>query len=100
MPNPDPDSAAYDVVVVNYQSTDLLLELLSDFKGLANPPAAVYVVDNASKDEPRRILKKHPGVNLILSKNKPGLWPGRQFRLAQGEIPPGAFHQPRRPASG
>ena len=94
MPEPAQDSVSYDVVVVNYQSTDLLLKLLSDFKGLIHPPAAVYVVDNASRDEPRRILKKHPGVNLILSKSNLGFGRAANFGWRKGKSPLVLFINP------
>lgn len=63
--NSDNSSTSYDVVIVNYKSSDLLVELLADLAHATPPPARVSVVDNNSNDKPERIRKLFPEIILL-----------------------------------
>ena len=54
-----------DIVIVNYKSTDYLLECLkSVYDSIRNIPARVFVYDNYSRNGVYRITIAFPNVNL------------------------------------
>jgi hypothetical protein len=55
-----------DIILVNYNSTDCLLDCLESIQGGLNAvPAALWIVDNNSSDGVGRITRRFPEVHLI-----------------------------------
>jgi GT2 family glycosyltransferase len=55
-----------DIIIVNYNSTDCLLQCLeSVYDKLSGAPAALWIVDNASSDGIHRIAERFPEVRLL-----------------------------------
>ncbi len=66
------EGASVDTVIVNYNSTDCLLQCLESlYRALGPIPGDVYVQDNASSDNVDRVSNFFPKV--ILTKNKTNL---------------------------
>ncbi len=55
--------------IVNYNTTDYVLSLIDSIEETCNDIIKeILVFDNASNDNPHRILKKHSSVNLVLNR--------------------------------
>jgi GT2 family glycosyltransferase/glycosyltransferase involved in cell wall biosynthesis len=58
-----------DIIIINYNSTDFLLECLdSVYESLGEYPATLRIQDNASSDRVERIIERFPEV--ILTRNE------------------------------
>jgi GT2 family glycosyltransferase len=56
------------IITVNYNSTDVTVELLRSIRLLSYPSLEIIVVDNASKEDPGEQLREaYPGVKVIVS---------------------------------
>ena len=74
-----------DIVIVNYNSTDFLLECLASVRdALKGIPAKIYVQDNASKDQPERIRALFPEVVLNINSSNLGFAKAVNQALRQG----------------
>lgn len=74
-----------DIVIVNYNSTDFLIECLASVhKALKGRPAKIYVQDNASKDRPERIRTLFPDVILNINPRNLGFAKAVNQALRQG----------------
>lgn len=93
---PEPGSFApvYDAVIVNYQSTDLLLKLLADFEKSVTPPTKIIVVDNNSTDEPERIRRYFPKTYLLSNEDNFGFARAANQGWRLGESPIVLFINP------
>ena len=57
-----------DIIIVNYNSTDYSIQCIgSIYSSFQNIDSNIIVVDNASKDQPARIKRAYPDVDLILN---------------------------------
>lgn len=62
-----------DLIIVNYNSTDYAIQCIdSIYKSALGYKLHIIVVDNASNDNPIRIIKKHPNVDLIYNRENFG----------------------------
>lgn len=62
----------FDVIIVNYNSTDCLLACLESLSGaLKNIPAEIFIEDNASEDNVDRLIPAFPQIHL--TKNRTNL---------------------------
>ncbi len=62
------DPTLFDIIIVNYNSTDYLLKCLATvIDSLGEFPASIYVQDNHSQDCPERISSRFPEVRVELN---------------------------------
>jgi GT2 family glycosyltransferase len=62
------DSCLFDIILVNYNSTNYLLKCLDTvYDALGGRPAAIYIQDNHSQDCPEKILEQFPQIHLTLN---------------------------------
>jgi GT2 family glycosyltransferase len=76
------------IITVNYNSTEVTVELLRSIRRLSYPSLEVIVVDNASRDDPgERLRQADPGVKVIVSPVNLGFSGGNNLgiRAARGE---------------
>lgn len=76
------------IITVNYNGLDLTIELLNSIRQLSYSNIEVFVVDNASKDNPTPYLNQfYPEVKCIRSEVNLGFAGGNNLavRLAQGD---------------
>ena len=76
------------IITVNYNSTEVTVELLRSIQSLAYPAIEVIVVDNASREEPGgRLREVFPEVKVIVSAENLGFSGGNNLgiRAARGE---------------
>ncbi|MEW5909843.1 MAG: glycosyltransferase, partial [Thermodesulfobacteriota bacterium] len=58
-------SSYFDIIIVNYNSTDCLIKCIRSLHdSLREMPATIFVQDNASCDNVDRILEYFPGISL------------------------------------
>ena len=81
-------SSLFDIIIVNYNSTDYLFECLKTvFEALGDLPATVYVEDNASHDSPERILESFPSVRLHCNSRNIGFAAAVNQAIRRGSAP-------------
>lgn len=85
---------AYDVVIVNYQSTDLLLDILADFENSVLPPTKIFIVDNDSNDAPGRATQFFPEIYLLNNRKNLGFARAANQGWKLGESPIVLFINP------
>ncbi len=76
------------IITVNYNGLDLTVELLNSIRRSTYPNLEIFVVDNASRENPRAFLKAHyPEVRFIRSEQNLGFAGGNNLAVqeAQGE---------------
>jgi rhamnopyranosyl-N-acetylglucosaminyl-diphospho-decaprenol beta-1,3/1,4-galactofuranosyltransferase len=73
------DSVA--VVVVTYNRADLLVGMLDGLAAQTHPPDAVYVVDNASSDHTREVLRTRSDLPLHVTHSEENLGGAGGFHL-------------------
>lgn len=81
-------SPLVSVITVNYNSTEVTVELLKSIRRLAFTSLEVIVVDNASREDPReRLREADPAVKVIVSPVNLGFSGGNNLgiRAAQGQ---------------
>lgn len=72
------------ISIINYNSKDLLIKLLSQLETQIAPSTQVWVVDNASPDDFREIVRKQfPKFRFIQSKENGGFAKGHNLVLKQ-----------------
>ena len=75
-----------DIVIVNYNSTDFLIECLASVRdALKGHPAKIFVQDNASRDCPERIRTLFPDVLLKINSANMGFAKAVNQALHQGQ---------------
>lgn len=78
----------FDIIIVNYNSTDFLINCLTSIKKSLNGVRAdIFVQDNASTDGVERIQKAFPRVNLNRSQRNIGFAAGVNQLLSKGKNP-------------
>jgi GT2 family glycosyltransferase len=61
-------SAQLDIIIVNYNSTDYLLQCLeSVYQWLAGMPVHIYIADNGSEDGVERLVDQFPEIHLHIN---------------------------------
>lgn len=61
-------SAQLDIIIVNYNSTDYLLQCLdSVYRGLESRPVHIYIADNGSRDGVERLALRFPEIDLHIN---------------------------------
>jgi GT2 family glycosyltransferase len=81
-------SPLVSIITVNYNSTEVTVELLRSIQRLSYPSLEVIVVDNASVEDPtRRLREVEPRVQVIVSPVNRGFSGGNNLgiRAARGE---------------
>ncbi|MCP4107450.1 MAG: glycosyltransferase [Desulfobacteraceae bacterium] len=74
-----------DIIIVNYNSTDYLVNCLRSVeKTLNGKPARIFVQDNASKDRVGRILSEFPRIKLTINRHNIGFAKAVNKALKQG----------------
>ncbi len=77
-----------DVIIVNYESTPVLLRCLESIeKAAAGYSIRVFVQDNASKDGVERVLELHPKVELTVNEHNLGFARAVNQGLERGSSP-------------
>lgn len=77
-----------DIIIVNYNSTDFLINCLNSIeKSLNGFHAKIYVQDNASTDGAERIQKQFPSVNFNRNKENIGFAAAVNQVLRKGKNP-------------
>ena len=77
-----------DIVIVNYNSTDHLLQCLgSVYESLQELPARIFVQDNASMDNVERVTSAFPHVSLKKNRCNIGFSKAVNRGLQQGSAP-------------
>lgn len=77
-----------DIIIVNFNSTDYLLQCLrSVYDSLQNFPANIFVQDNASNDDIDRVITAFPQVILSKSKHNRGFSKAVNDALTKGSAP-------------
>lgn len=77
------------IITINYNESDVTLDLLESIRELEYPNYEVIVVDNASpNDNPDSIKEKYPEINLIKSKENLGFAGGNNLgvKKAKGDF--------------
>ncbi|MCF8033689.1 MAG: glycosyltransferase family 2 protein [Desulfarculaceae bacterium] len=88
------DQQSYDVVVVNYQSTGVLLGLLQDFRSISPAPRKLIVVDNNSIDRPERIKERFPETIVLRNQQNRGFAAAANQGWRRGDSPVVLFINP------
>jgi hypothetical protein len=81
-------SPLVSIITVNYNSTEVTVELLRSIQRLSNPLLEVIVVDNASREDPGdRLRAVDPQVRVIVSRENLGFSGGNNLgiRAARGQ---------------
>jgi GT2 family glycosyltransferase len=81
-------SPLVSIITVNYNSTEVTVELLQSIRRLSYPSLEVIVVDNASRDDPsERLRDTDPEVTVIVSAVNLGFSGGNNLgiRAARGQ---------------
>jgi GT2 family glycosyltransferase len=81
-------SPLVSIITVNYNSTEVTVELLRSIRRLSYPSLEVIVVDNASRDDPgERLREADPEVKVIVSAVNLGFSGGNNLgiRAARGQ---------------
>ncbi|WP_396590773.1 glycosyltransferase family 2 protein [Allomuricauda sp. R78024] len=74
------------IITINYNESEVTLDLLQSIRGLTYPNYEVIVVDNASpNDNPDSIKEKYPEVNLIKSKENLGFAGGNNLGVKKAK---------------
>ncbi len=74
------------IITINYNESEVTLDLLESIRKLSYPNYEVIVVDNASpKDNPDVIKEKYPEVTLIKSKENLGFAGGNNLGVKQSK---------------
>lgn len=74
------------IITINYNESEVTLDLLQSIRGLTYPNYEIIVVDNASpNDNPDSIKEKYPEVNLIKSKENLGFAGGNNLGVKQAK---------------
>ena len=74
------------IITVNYNNTNVTLDLLRSIQHLEYPNVEVLVVDNDSAENPTEELKKvFPSVNVILSEKNLGFAGGNNLGIKQAK---------------
>ncbi|UII81017.1 glycosyltransferase family 2 protein [Flagellimonas sp. CMM7] len=74
------------IITINYNESEVTLDLLQSIRGLTYPNYEIIVVDNASpKDNPDIIKEKYPEVNLVKSKENLGFAGGNNLGIKQAK---------------
>ena len=56
----------YDIIIINFNSTDCTIKCIeSIYKVKKDRNVNIIVVDNASKDRPKEILRKFQGIQFF-----------------------------------
>jgi GT2 family glycosyltransferase len=77
-----------DIIIVNYNSTDFLLKCLeSIYRDIEEIPVNVFVFDNNSVDNVRRVTWHYPDVRLTISNCNIGFARAVNACIAQGDSP-------------
>lgn len=72
------------IITVNYNALDATLELLASIENITYPKTEVFVVDNASKIDPREeINRQFKSVNVINSNKNLGFAGGNNLGIAK-----------------
>ncbi len=76
------DTPLISIITVNYNQADVTCELLRSIKSNSYHNIEVFLVDNASKENPESKVKaSYPGVNLILSEQNLGFAGGNNLAI-------------------
>lgn len=74
------------IITINFNESEVTLDLLQSIRGLTYPNYEIIVVDNASpNDNPDSIKEKYPEVNLIKSKENLGFAGGNNLGVKQAK---------------
>nr|WP_299383040.1 glycosyltransferase family 2 protein [Allomuricauda sp.] len=74
------------IITINYNESEVTLDLLDSIRGLSYPNYEVIVVDNASpNDNPDLIKEKFPGIHLIKSHENLGFAGGNNLGVKQAK---------------
>lgn len=74
------------IITINYNESEVTLDLLQSIRRLTYPNYEMIVVDNASpNDNPDNIKEKYPEVNLIKSKENLGFAGGNNLGVKQAK---------------
>lgn len=74
------------IITINYNESEVTLDLLQSIRRLTYPNYEIIVVDNASpNDNPDNIKEKYPEVNLIKSKENLGFAGGNNLGVKQAK---------------
>ena len=77
-----------DIIIVNFNSTDFLINCLRSIKkSIKDFPAEIFVQDNASNDSPERILVEFPHVKLTRNTQNIGFAAAVNQALFKGKNP-------------
>ena len=80
--------AAIDIIIINYNSTDQLLQCLDSIRrALGAFQAEILVVDNASSDNAENIRVLFPAVQLIQNQTNLGFARAVNQGIQQGKSP-------------
>ena len=72
------------IITVNYNGLDLTTELLNSIRHITYPNLEIFVVDNASRDNPQQFLETHyPEVKVIRSEQNLGFAGGNNLAVQQ-----------------
>lgn len=86
--NLSPAALAFDIIIVNYNSTAYLFECLRTvYEAIGEMAATVYVEDNASHDQPERILEVFPAVRLHRNSKNIGFAAAVNQAIRRGSAP-------------
>jgi GT2 family glycosyltransferase len=81
-------STVLDIVIVNYESTDLLFRCLESFNGsFKTIPTNVFIQDNNSKDDLHRINLQFPNVNIHKNNHNLGFSKAINKGISKGNAP-------------
>lgn len=82
------DKGMFDIIIVNYNSTDLALSCLASLnQSLNGLPVNIYVVDNASIDDVDRVVAEFPDVRLLKNSINLGFARGTNQILKRSSAP-------------
>lgn len=74
------------IISINYNQSQVTLEMLASFENLSYPNYEIIIIDNASpNDSPEIIKKQYPKINLILSKKNLGFAGGNNLGVKQAK---------------
>ncbi|MEM7483889.1 MAG: glycosyltransferase family 2 protein [Bacteroidota bacterium] len=74
------------IITINYNESEVTLDLLQSIRELTYPNYEIIVVDNASpNDAPDSIKEKYPEINLIKSKENLGFAGGNNLGVKQAK---------------
>lgn len=74
------------IITVNYNQTEVTISLLESLRNISYKNIEVFVVDNASKENPSAAIKElFPEVNVILSEKNLGFAGGNNLAIRQAK---------------